>query len=154
MRDHRPTLANEWITASRLKQIQKHAGEILAINQCLSTLLPKSLRPHVRAANLRDGCLAIEVASAAIKMKLDYDRLYLLNQLRTNGFSRLITIELKINPDLYRDTESKSHEPSSVPRPPLSDNAAHALLMIADSASPKVKKRLESLAKLSKKSTS
>ncbi|WP_047691567.1 DUF721 domain-containing protein [Vibrio sp. ZOR0018] len=149
MRDHRPTLTKELISDSSLKKIQQHATEILALNKVLNKLLPKGTADHVRAANVRGGHLIVEVASASIKMKLDYDRLHILNQLRNQGFAKLISIELKINPTLYRNRGMKE-EKETVARPPLSENTAQALLMVASSASPKVKKRLENLAKLAR----
>ncbi|AQP35416.1 DciA family protein [Vibrio anguillarum] len=149
MRDHRPTLTKELISDSSLKKIQQHATEILALNKVLNKLLPKGTADHVRAANVRGGHLIVEVASASIKMKLDYDRLHILNQLRNQGFAKLISIELKINPALYRNRGMKE-EKETVARPPLSENTAQALLMVASSASPKVKKRLENLAKLAR----
>ncbi|NAW91622.1 MULTISPECIES: DUF721 domain-containing protein [unclassified Vibrio] len=149
MRDHRPTLTKELISDSSLKKIQQHATEILALNKVLNKLLPKGMADHVRAANVRGGHLIVEVASASIKMKLDYDRLHILNQLRNQGFAKLISIELKINPALYRNRGMKE-EKETVARPPLSENTAQALLMVASSASPKVKKRLENLAKLAR----
>lgn len=149
MRDHRPTLTKELISDSSLKKIQQHATEILALNKVLTKLLPKGTADHVRAANVRGGHLIVEVASASIKMKLDYDRLHILNQLRNQGFAKLISIELKINPALYRNRGMKE-EKETVARPPLSENTAQALLMVASSASPKVKKRLENLAKLAR----
>lgn len=149
MRDHRPTLTKELIGDSSLKKIQQHATEILALNKVLNKLLPKGTADHVRAANVRGGHLIVEVASASIKMKLDYDRLHILNQLRNQGFAKLISIELKINPALYRNRGMKE-EKGTVARPPLSENTAQALLMVASSASPKVKKRLENLAKLAR----
>ena len=149
MRDHRPTLTKELISDSSLKKIQQHATEILALNKVLNKLLPKGTADHVRAANVRGGHLIVEVASASIKMKLDYDRLHILNQLRNQGFAKLISIELKINPALYRNRGMKE-EKETVARPPLSENTAQVLLMVASSASPKVKKRLENLAKLAR----
>ncbi|OEE77153.1 DUF721 domain-containing protein [Vibrio ordalii] len=149
MRDHRPTLTKELISDSSLKKIQQHATEILALNKVLNKLLPKGTADHVRAANIRGGHLIVEVASASIKMKLDYDRLHILNQLRNQGFAKLISIDLKINPALYRNRGMKE-EKETVARAPLSENTAQALLMVASSASPKVKKRLENLAKLAR----
>ncbi|QXO16911.1 DUF721 domain-containing protein [Vibrio ostreae] len=152
MRDHRPTNTEELLEASRLKQVQEHAKEILQLNQILTTLLPRGTEKHVRAANIRGGHLILEAASAAIKMKIDYDRLSLLNQLRAQGFGRLISIEIRINPALYRgNSAAAAKKDEAKARPPLTDHAAHVLMTIAENASPKVRKRLESLAKLAKK---
>ncbi|MGL4191138.1 DUF721 domain-containing protein [Vibrio misgurnus] len=149
MRDHRPTATDELIQASKLKQIQDHAKAILLINRQLQEILPKGLKSQVRAANVRGGNLVLEAASAAIKMKVDYERLHLLSQLRQNGFGHLITIEIRVNPDLYRQTLANTDAaPITESRRQLSEHTAHVLLAIADHASDKVKKRLQSLAQL------
>ncbi|EOX1768816.1 DUF721 domain-containing protein [Vibrio cholerae] len=151
MRDHRPTATDELIQASKLKQIQEHAKAILLINRQLQDILPKGLKTQVRAANVRGGNLVLEAASAALKMKVDYERLHILTQLRQNGFVHLISIEVRVNPELYRQSKITSEDARAAnPRPPLSEHAAHALLAIADQASDKVKKRLQSLARLAK----
>lgn len=105
----------------------------------------------MRAANVRGGNLVLEAASAALKMKVDYERLHILTQLRQNGFGHLISIEVRVNPELYRQSKITSEDARAAnPRPPLSEHAAHVLLAIADQASDKVKKRLQSLARLAK----
>jgi hypothetical protein len=153
MRDHRPTLGDEIIAESRFSQLQKHAEEIMLINKELKAILPRGTEDHCRVANVHDGQLVIEVASAGIKMKLDYERLSILNQLRSRGFARLMAITVQINPDLYRNKQA--NDPAErKPRDPISENAAQYLNMIASGASPKVKARLESLAKLAKKTQS
>ncbi|KOO14661.1 hypothetical protein AKJ18_12145 [Vibrio xuii] len=149
MRDHRPTLGDDIIADSRLSQLQQHAKEIMMINSELKTILPRGTEQHCRVANIRDGQLILEVASASIKMKIDYERLNILNQLRSKGFARLIAVSVQINPELYRVERDKAEQ--SKPRDPISETAAQYLEMIASAASPKVKARLESLAKLAKK---
>ncbi|MDW6018000.1 DciA family protein [Vibrio plantisponsor] len=152
MRDHRPTSTDELIESSRLSKLQQHAKEIIQINLILQTLLPKGIEPHIRAANVRGGHLVLEAASASIKMKVDYERLNILNQLRNQGFGKLISIEIKINPAIYRTQKgSIKDQKEAIPRPPLSENAASSLLMVAQNANPKVKQRLENIAKLAKK---
>jgi len=150
MRDHRPTLGNDIIAESHFSKLQQHAQEIMTINKILKEILPKSAVNHCRAANVRDGQLVLEVASAAIKMTLNYDRLNILNQLRSNGFAGLIAIDVQINPELYKVHASKQ-QAESKKRDPISETAADYLKMIASGASPKVKARLESLAKLADK---
>ncbi|WCP66564.1 DciA family protein [Vibrio tubiashii] len=149
MRDHRPTLGDEIIGDSRLSQLQQHAKEIMLINKELKSILPRGTEDHCRVANIRDNQLILEVASAGIKMKIDYERLSILNQLRSKGFARLIAVSVQINPELYR-SKNRS-EDKAKPRDPISGTAAQYLEMIATGASPKVKARLESLAKLAKK---
>ncbi|MDN3699515.1 MULTISPECIES: DUF721 domain-containing protein [Vibrio] len=150
MRDHRPTLTQTLISESRFSQLQEHAAEIMTINNALRDILPKGTANQCRAANLRGGNLVIEVASASIKMKINYDRLMILSQLRNMGFARLIGLEVKINPALYRTMQEK-HENKEPSRPPISDAAAGSLLMIAEMAPPKIKARLEKIAQMAEK---
>ncbi|GEM74216.1 DUF721 domain-containing protein [Vibrio sagamiensis] len=147
MRDHRPTLTDALIAESQFKQIQQHAEEILQINQVLKTILPNGTADHCRAANIRHGQLLIDVSSAAIKMKINYDRLMILNKLRTQGYAKLISIDVRINPSLYRNDDAKP-KPK---RPPLSQAAADSLLIIADMAPPKIQERLKRLAEMTEK---
>jgi len=152
MRDHRPTSTDELIESSRLSKLQQHAKEIIQINLILQSILPKGIEQHIRAANIRGGHLVLEAASASIKMKVDYDRLNILNQLRNQGFGKLISIEIKINPAIYRSKQGGNEErKEAIPRPPLSESAASNLMMIAQNAPPKVRERLENIAKLAKK---
>ncbi|AUI85293.1 hypothetical protein BS333_02195 [Vibrio azureus] len=147
MRDHRPTLTDTLIAESQFKQIQQHAEEILQLNQALQAILPNGTADHCRVANIRHGQLLIDVSSAAIKMKINYDRMMILNKLRTQGYAKLISIDVRINPSLYRNHASKEQKTK---RPPLSQAAADSLLIIADVAPPKIQDRLKRLAAMAK----
>ncbi|OIQ23691.1 DUF721 domain-containing protein [uncultured Vibrio sp.] len=154
MRDHRPTLTQELLSDSKFDKLQQHAQEILTINQELTRFLPPYMGKHCRAANVRGSHLLLEVSSASMKMKLDYDRLTLLNHLRSAGFAKLISVEIRINPSLYHQQEtSKNKDDQFKKRAPLSENAAQSLLVIAESAPQKIRDRLERIAKLAKKET-
>ncbi|GAM62686.1 RNA-binding protein [Vibrio ishigakensis] len=101
MRDHRPTLTEDIISKSKLAEIQQHAAQIHQLNRTVLELLPQDIRRYCRVANCRGSQLILEVANAAIKMKLSYDRLHLLSQLRQKGFARLINIDINVRPELY-----------------------------------------------------
>jgi hypothetical protein len=148
MRDHRPTSTEDLIAESRLSQFQEHAGEILLLNRALQEILPKGTADHCRVANVRGGHLLIDVSSAAIKMKIDYDRLMILNKLRSQGHAKLMSVEVRINPSLYRNHYEQEQKPK---RPPLTEAAANSLLIIADMAPPKIQERLKRLADMAEK---
>jgi hypothetical protein len=150
MRDHRPTLANDLIAHSQFSEISKHAQQINQLNDLVKQTLSVGMRDFVRVANIRDGYLMLEVASASLKMKLGYERLNILNQLRSQGFSRLVSIEIKINPDIYRTSKQNDTAKSTSPPRQVSNVAADLLNMVAQGASPKVRKRLENIANLAK----
>ncbi|MGO1191665.1 MAG: DUF721 domain-containing protein, partial [Vibrio casei] len=83
-------------------------------------------------------------------MKLNYERIRILSELRSAGFSKLVGIEFKVNPDLYR-AESVKEKKKIYKYHELSQDAAHSMLMLSELASPKLKLRLESLARLANK---
>lgn len=150
MRDHRPTLTEDIISKSKLAGIQEHAAQIHKLNQTVLELLPQDIRRYCRVANCRGSQLIIEVANAAIKMKLSYDRLHLLSQLRQKGFARLINIDINVRPELYTN-EPNMVEEKKPERPPLSQATADNLNMLAQMAPDKIKKRLQNIAKLANK---
>ncbi|WP_261816654.1 DUF721 domain-containing protein [Vibrio gallicus] len=150
MRDHRPTLTEDIISKSKLSDIQKHAAQLHRLNKTVIELLPKDIQRYCRVANCRGGQLIVEVANASIKMKLNYDRLHLLSQLRKQGFASLINIEINVRPELYINAPALVKEPA-IKRPPLSQAAADNLNMLAEMAPDKIKKRLQNIAKLAQK---
>lgn len=147
MRDHRPKLTQELIGDSQLKAFSQHVSNILSLNEALNRILPKSLSPHCRAANIRQSQLLIEVANASVQIKLNYERIRILSELRAAGFSHLVGIEFKVNPDLYR-TEVVKEEKETYRQHVLTEGAAQSILMVADLAPPKLKQRMQSLARL------
>lgn len=151
MRDHRPKSTTDLLASSKLQAIQKHASELANLNQILKPYLPKGTEALIRVANIRHGCLMLEVASAAIKMKIEYERLAILSALRKQGFARLIGIDIKINPEIYRSIDRKQKSESNTRSREISSMTAEMLTMVASHASPKVKQRLENIAKLAKK---
>lgn len=153
MRDHRPKLTQDLIADSSLKKFTQHVSEILAINAALKTIISPSMLGYCRAANVRQSQLLIEVANASLQMKLNYERIRILSELRAAGFSKLVGIEFKVNPDLYR-AESVKEKKKTYKSHELSQDAAHSMLMLSELASPKLKRRLESLARLANKSKS
>lgn len=153
MRDHRPELAHTLFKNNALNKFQHHVDELLVLNKELKKVLPQQLAPFCQAANLKQGQLMIHVASASHQMKLNYERMNILSSLRQAGFNHLIGIEFKIAPNLYQSPElTKELEARSKPKvkkQKISPQAAESILSIADFAPPKLKLRLESLARLS-----
>ncbi|MFV0574402.1 MAG: DUF721 domain-containing protein [Vibrio sp.] len=149
MRDHRPESTQDLMQSSKMDRFSQHVGEIIKINDALKKILPVSLQPHCRAANVRNNQLLIEVATASFQIKLNYDRIRILSELRSSGFSKLISIEFKINPDLYVAKQADVKKKITYMNT-LSEGSAESILTLTDFASPKLKQRLESLAKLAK----
>lgn len=147
MRYHKPTSTTDLSSNDTLKKIQEKACEILALQRVINTILPPGVEQHCRVANINNNVLIIEAASAAVKMRLDYDRLNILNQARHSGYAKLMGIEVKINPAIYRQQRQPE---TKIKRKPISENAANNLLQIAANAPDKIKKRLERIAELSK----
>lgn len=150
MRDHRPTTTQEIISHSKLADIQRYTEEIIKINACLKTILSRSLADHCRAANIRGNMLVLEVASGALRLKVEYERLSILNQLRRSGFANLVSIEVKVNPELYKKIQHNSDENKPSTRV-ISQATAQTLLMISEHAPENVKQQLQKIAQLANK---
>lgn len=148
MRDHRPTSTGDLLAQSRLKTIQEHAEQVHHLTQLIKAILPKGTQDFIRVANIRNNYLHLQAASAAIKMKVSYERLNILNHLRANGFAGLMGLDITIEPTIYKSASSEKHTDQKPTKAPVSENAAAMLKMIATNASPKVKARLENIAKL------
>jgi hypothetical protein len=73
----------------------------------------------------------------------------ILNKLRTQGYAKLISVDVRINPSLYRNRYEQDDRPK---RPPLTESAAKSLMIIADMAPPKIQERLKRLADMADKS--
>jgi len=152
MRDHRPTPTNELLAQSRLKTIQEHAKQVNQLTEVIRSILPKGTANFIRVANIRNNHLLLHAASAAIKMKISYERLNILNFLRANGFAKLMGIEITIEPSIYTSNKPDQNQIKTKNTPPLSENAGAMLKMVARNASPKIKVRLENIARLADKS--
>lgn len=150
MRDHRPTSTGDLLAQSRLKTIQEHAVQVHKLTTVIRSILPKGTEDFIRVANVRNNYLHLQAASAAIKMKVSYERLTILNFLRANGYAGLMGLDITIDPTIYKSAQNETKQDSDT-RAPVSENAAAMLKMIASNASPKVKARLENIANLADK---
>lgn len=151
MRDHRPTESSQLLTQQGLQGIQQRSKDILALQQALQQCLPAHTAKLCRAANLRDGQAIVEVASASLKMKLNYDRLRIISALRQQGYPQLTGLDIVINPALY--AQSNALEQSQKPRQTrrtMSAQTAQMLDELAENASPKLKAQLQKLAAMGK----
>lgn len=147
MRDHRPTESSQLLAQQGLQGIQQRSKDILALQQALQQCLPAHTAKLCRAANLRDGQAIVEVASASLKMKLNYDRLRIISALRQQGYPHLTGLEISINPDIYAQSDTKERAPKATKkRRPMSAQTAQMLSELAETASPKLKAQLQKLA--------
>ncbi|MCE0494260.1 DUF721 domain-containing protein [Vibrio salinus] len=150
MRDHRPTSTGDLLAQSKLKTIQEHAEQIHQLTSLIRSVLPKGTEDFIRVANIRNNYLHLQAASAAIKMKVSYERLTILNFLRANGYAGLMGLDITIEPSIYRSDQTEK-APEKTAKAPVSENAANMLKSIATNATPKVRARLENIAKLADK---
>ncbi len=148
MRDHRPQLTQQLFNDAKLSQFQQHVNDILELNKVLQSILNPQLTDYCRAANIRDNQLLIEVANASLLTKLNFERIQILSEFRRSGYARLASIEFKVNPELYQQPKMASSKKSEKKMNHLSQDAAQSILMAAEMAPPKLKQRLEKIAKL------
>jgi hypothetical protein len=130
----------------KLAKIQHKAHQLQVINQLLTDeLLPGSAQ-YCRVANLRRGILVLEVASGAWLTRLQSMRINLLNQLRAQALPALISIEIKVNPQLFI-----IEQPPKPNQRKISAQTAEHLTALAEQAPPKLAETLLRLAKLARR---
>lgn len=152
MRDHRPQAAQELLENSLTGQVRQRAMALAQLNQQVQALLPPASAKQSRVANYRDGILVLECGSSAWATRLNYDRQTLMSSLRQGPLPSLMTIEIKVNPDLAIDISQKEQEKEAAKQTrKVSPMAAEYLKAIAEAAPDKVKKKLEAIAALSKR---
>ncbi len=154
IRDHRPQPANDFFNNTRFKDLQEKALILSKLSNVLKDTLPAGCEDHCRVANYRQGSLIIEVSTSAWATRINYQRLAILSEFRRHGLPGLSNLEVKINPDLARSfigEKPEVYKTEKQARRELSAAAASALEIVAETASPKLKKRLQSIAALSKR---
>lgn len=82
---------------------------LLKINRIIHHLLPISVRPYFRVANIRCNMLILETINASWKMRLLYEKTYLLSKLRKNVLPPIFIIKIIINPDLFQELKIKNN---------------------------------------------
>ena len=91
-----------------LAHILEQVVHLKRLDEFLKSFLEKPLGNYCRVANLRDGCLIIEVDSAAWATQLRYLTPDLLNALRSKGkMPQLRSIKTYIHPTSVK--EEKKH---------------------------------------------
>ncbi|AEI74870.1 hypothetical protein MPC_054 [Candidatus Moranella endobia PCVAL] len=132
---------------SSLLQIQQRAIMLLKLNRTVNALLPVPLRPWCRVANIRQGVMVLETASASWQIRLRYEQYQLLSVLRAQILPSLSSIDIRINPGLAITPELNAQKLVEKPRY-LSANSAISIRHVAARSEGKLKNTLELLAKL------
>lgn len=139
-----------------LQSLLNQGAALKELSNALKTVLPANLRPHVRAANYREGTLVLQISSAAWQMHLNYMREELISTLRQTVLPSLVSISFKINPDILTSNvqstelnEYKLKKPIAFklknPRK-LSLQSSEALINLSHNVSPALAKALKNLA--------
>ncbi|SES79458.1 DUF721 domain-containing protein [Thorsellia anophelis] len=139
-----------------LQSLMSQSAALKELSKALKTILPPNMRPHVRAANYREGTLILHISSAAWQMHLNYMREELISTLRQSVLPSLVSISFKINPDILTSnlqstelSEYKLKKPIAFtlknPRK-LSLQSSEILINLSHSVSPALAKALKNLA--------
>lgn len=132
--------------SGKLAKIQQKAHHLQVINQLLTNDYLPGCDDYCRVANLRNGILVLEVASGAWLTRLQSMRINLLNQLRERVLPSLISIEIKVNPQLFvTDKEFKPNQRK------ISAETAQHLSALAENAPTELAEKLLRLAKLARR---
>ncbi|WP_341502935.1 DciA family protein [Gallaecimonas sp. GXIMD4217] len=147
---------------SGVADLQQRALLLRRLNQAYAKLVGEPLASQSRVANLRQGTLVIEVASAAWLTRLRYQREELLSQFRQQIHPSLTSLDLRINPAAARrpgspeqrdvlTTPIQGQDSLKENRRRISSEAAARLKELAADAPPGLKEKLERLAALSER---
>ncbi|MED5523573.1 DUF721 domain-containing protein [Gallaecimonas pentaromativorans] len=149
MSDHPSSLENLLNQSlSGLAELSRKASKLSALQQSYQQQVPAHLANHSRVANLRQGVLVIEVASAAWLSQLRMQRSALLSQMRQIDPS-LTSLDLRINPGLVKAVVNPQ-----VQRPnkrEISSRTAEQLRALAETTDGKLSESLKKLAALSER---
>lgn len=149
MSDHPSSLENLLSQSlSGLAELSRKASRLSALQHSYQQQVPPHLASHSRVANLRQGVLVIEVASAAWLSQLRMQRSALLSQMRQIDPS-LTSLDLRINPGLVKAAVNPL-----VQRPnkrEISSHTAEQLRALAETTDGKLSESLKKLAALSER---
>ncbi|AIN47430.1 DUF721 domain-containing protein [Candidatus Palibaumannia cicadellinicola] len=146
-----------------LEKLQLRAVELLILNRKVIELLPVTLRPWCRVANLRNNIIVLETANASWMMRLRYEQTQLVYTIRAKILPSLSSIDIKIKPSLaiIGKLPIKHNNSSLLPsnkilkqKPRiLSLQSAKLIRHVAAHSEGKLQSLLERLAKLARDST-
>jgi hypothetical protein len=120
----------------------------------LDIVLQRFLKQHsingCRVGNIENGTLIIESPTSIWLQRLQFVRSDILTELRQHH-SSIISIKVKVNPDLAKINPSHSKTKTLVKKraEKMSKDVADSFLALADKSDPSLKKALQSLAKYS-----
>lgn len=85
-----------------LKALLDKANRLNSVSQTIEGYLPVELQAHCRVASIENNVLTLVTDSAAWLNRLRYFSSELISQLRANEFPSLISIDIKVRPDLQK----------------------------------------------------
>ncbi len=124
-----------------LARTLRQARQLQALDRAFAQLIDPALQPHCQVANLRDGCLVVQVDAPAWATRLRFEQQRILKQLRKKGItSQIAKLSIQVKP-----ATGNRQEPSRS-RKPLGQGArrqaTHHLQQIND---PELRRRLNRL---------
>lgn len=152
MRDNAPTSINNLFHMKNFQHISEKASYLNQLHHLLEQILPSYFSGQYRIGNLTQGLLVIEVCNGALANRFKFERMNILSQLRQRGLSKLSSIEIKIQPDLYRHHYlAKQPVKATAPARKKSPETAKILRENAKDLPDAIKERLQNIARLIEK---
>lgn len=125
--------------------VAKRAYDLFQLNEQASRLLPQELSGHYRLAAASQHDVTILVDSAALSMRMQFEKQHLLIQLQQQ-FPGLQNIHVKITPALASNSQPGGFTSPFKPRV-MSKKSALLLEEIAENAPPELQKQLRRLSR-------
>lgn len=85
-----------------LLNIYKKYLILTKFDNIVKNVLPISLRPWCRVINYYNNILVLETVSANWKIRLHYEKLKLIYELKKNFLPLILNIKIKINPNIFK----------------------------------------------------
>lgn len=89
-------------TQGHLKSLLEKAKNLNSVSQTIEIYLPQELQEHCKVGNIIDNVLTLYAKSPHWASRLRYCSTQLLTELRSNQYPSLISINIKVRPDLAK----------------------------------------------------
>ena len=135
---------------SRIAGYSEKTQSLAAQQQTLHHAVGENLAKKCNVANIREGTLVIEAASATVALKLNYIKMDILSAFRQSGLVDLCQVKINTSPNAAQRMPSSSNTTTNEAKPksklPMSEQTAQYLEHIAESAPPSLQEKLKRLA--------
>ncbi|MEO2268694.1 DUF721 domain-containing protein [Pseudoalteromonas pernae] len=135
---------------SRIAGYSAKSESLAAQQTILHNAVGENLAKKCNVANIREGTLIIEAATATVALKLNYIKMDILSAFRQSGMVDLCQVKINTSPNaaqrMPKAPDLRVQEPNQTSKRAMSEQTAEYLEHIAESAPPSLQEKLKRLA--------